>query len=60
MAPFPLAPAAVLLASGLLLVEVTVQIPFIGPSMLQAVFVIVALVLALLAWHAHRAGWRPS
>jgi hypothetical protein len=56
----PSAPVSVLVASALLLLEVTVQIPFIGPSALQAVFATVALALAALAWHARRAGWRPD
>ena len=46
-------------ASGLLLVEVTVQIPFVGPSVLQAVFGGVALTMGALAVAAHRSGrWR--
>lgn len=43
------APYAVLVASVLLLVEVTVQIPFVGPSVLQAVFGGLALVLGAVA-----------
>lgn len=43
------APYAVLVASVLLVVEVTVQIPFVGPSILQAVFGGLALVLGAVA-----------
>jgi hypothetical protein len=50
-------PTVVLIASALLLIEVTVQIPFVGPSMLQVVFGTLAVVLAGLALHARRAGW---
>lgn len=52
-----LAPAAVLLACGTLAVELLVQIPFIGASLLQAVFGSFAVGLALLALRARRAGW---
>jgi hypothetical protein len=55
----PATPTVVLVASGLLLVEVTVQIPFIGPSALQAVFAAAALGLGGLALHARRSGWQP-
>ena len=55
----PHTPAVVIGASGLLLVEVTVQIPFVGPSVLQAVFGGVALTMGALAVAAHRSGlWR--
>jgi hypothetical protein len=54
----PATPTVVLVASGLLLLEVTVQIPFIGPSVLQAVFGTAALGLAGLALHARKNGWR--
>ena len=50
-------PDAVLVASGLLLVEVLVQIPFVGPSVLQAVMGGLALLLAGLALVARRRGW---
>jgi hypothetical protein len=50
----PRTPDLVLLASALLLVEVTVQIPFVGPSALQAVMGGLALVLGALAWRARR------
>ena len=43
------APYAVLVASALLIVEVTVQIPFVGPSALQAVMGGIALVLGAVA-----------
>jgi len=56
----PAAPTAVLVASALLLVEVTVQVPFVGPSALQAVFGTTALVLASVAVHARRTGWRRT
>lgn len=53
----PLAPAVVLVASGTLAVELVVQIPFIGPNVLQAVFGGFAVGLAGLALDARRAGW---
>ncbi len=43
---------AVLVASGLLAFELLVQIPFVGPSVLQAVMGSIAVVLAVLAWIA--------
>lgn len=52
------APVAVLVASGLLLVELLVQIPFLGPSMLQLVLGVTAFVLAALAIRARALGWR--
>ena len=55
----PRAPAAVIMASALLAVELLVQIAFVGPSVLQAVFGTVAIVLAGLALVA-RPTWRPS
>ena len=55
----PRTPAAVLVASVLLAVELLVQIPFVGPSLLQAVFGTVAIALAVLALVA-RPTWRPS
>ena len=55
----PRTPDVVLGASALLLVEVTVQIPFVGPSTLQAVFGGLALGLGGLALVARRRGsWR--
>jgi hypothetical protein len=54
-------PALVIVASGLLLVEVTVQIPFVGPSVLQAAFGGVALAMGALAVTAQRSGgWRSQ
>ncbi len=53
------APMAVLVASALLAFELVVQIPFVGPSVLQAVMGSVALVMALLAWLA-RPTWRAG
>ena len=57
----PRTPEVVLAASGLLLVEVAVQIPFVGPSTLQAVFGGVALGLGGLGLAARRRGsWRRT
>jgi hypothetical protein len=53
-------PDVVLVASALLLVEVLVQIPFVGPSVLQAVMGGLALLLATLALLARRHGWTPT
>lgn len=53
----PLAPTAVLVASGTLALEIGVQIPFIGTNVLQAVFGSVAVGMAALAIHARRTGW---
>lgn len=57
----PRTPEAVLAASGLMLVEVTVQIPFVGPSALQAVFGGIAVGMGALAVVAlrHRSWRRP-
>ncbi|MFN8170766.1 MAG: hypothetical protein U0R65_02760 [Candidatus Nanopelagicales bacterium] len=54
----PHAPTAVLVGSGLLALELVVQIPFVGPSALQAVFGTVAAGLAGIGIHARRTGWR--
>jgi len=54
------APTAVLVASGLLATELAVQVPFVGPSSLQAAFGSVSAGLAGLAVHARRAGWRKG
>jgi len=54
----PLAPTAVLCASGLLVVELVVQIPFVGPNLLQAVFGAVAVGLAAVAIRSRCLGWR--
>ena len=56
----PSAPTAVLVASGLLATELAVQIPFVGPSGLQAAFGSVSAGLAGLGLHARRTGWRPK
>lgn len=53
---WPRTPEVVMVASALLLVEVLVQVPFVGPSVLQAVMGTIALVLGGLAWHARRTG----
>lgn len=50
------APAFVLVASAALGVELLVQIPFLGPNVLQAVFGAVGLTMAVLAWRAHVSG----
>ena len=54
------APIAVLVASGLLAVELLVQIPFVGGSALQVVFGSAAAGLAWLALDARRRGWRAA
>lgn len=56
----PYAPIAVFVAACTMAVEVAVQIPFIGPSWLQAIFGGLAAVLAVLAVHARRKGWRST
>ena len=53
------APAALLLASALLVIELLVQIPFLGFSLLQLIFGAVAIGMALVAIWARRTGWRP-
>jgi len=53
----PAAPTAVLIASGLLAVELVVQIPFIGPSVLQGVMGASAAALAAGALVARNRGW---
>ena len=55
----PLAPPVVLLASATLALELLVQIPFLGPSVLQVVFGTIAIAMAVLALRARRAGWWP-
>lgn len=53
-------PSAVLVASGLLALELLVQIPFLGVHPLQAVFGVPAVALAALASRARKDGWgRP-
>ncbi len=56
----PNAPVGVIVASGLLVTELIVQIPFIGPSALQAVFGVAAIGTAVLAVRARRRGWRSQ
>ena len=53
-----LAPVAVLVAAATMLLEVVVQIPFIGSSWLQLVFGGLAVVLGALGLHARHRGWR--
>ena len=55
----PYAPLVVLLASATLALELLVQIPFLGPSLLQAVFGTIAIGMAILALRARNAGWWP-
>jgi len=55
----PLAPPVVMLASATLVLELLVQIPFLGLSLLQAVFGTIAVVMAALALRARQAGWWP-
>ena len=55
----PRTPAAVLVASALLAVELLVQIPFVGPSVLQAVFGAIAVSMAVLALIG-RVSWRMA
>ena len=50
----PLAPTAVLVASAVLALELLVQIPFLGFSILQAVFGAIAIGMAALALLARR------
>lgn len=55
----PKTPELVVAAAGLLLLEVTSQIPFVGPSPLQGVFGAVAVGTGLLGCRARRSGaWR--
>jgi hypothetical protein len=56
----PATPTGVLVANGLLALEVAVQVPFVGPSPLQAIFGAVAIGLGGLAVHARRNGWRAA
>jgi hypothetical protein len=53
----PHAPLAVLLAAAALAVELLVQIPFLGPSVLQAVLGAVVILVTVLALDARRRGW---
>jgi len=50
------APRAVLVASALLLVELAVQVPFLGFSLFQLVFAALAVVLAVVALTARDSG----
>lgn len=52
------APVAVVVASALLLLELAVQVPFIGPSALQLVTGVPGTLLAGLALRARAQGWR--
>lgn len=52
----PWTPTAVLVMAVLLVIEVTVQVPFVGPSALQAVMGAVAVLLGILAWVARSRG----
>jgi hypothetical protein len=56
----PLAPAAVLLAAAALALELLVQIPFLGLSVLQAVLGAVAVATAALGLDARHRGWPGS
>jgi hypothetical protein len=53
---WPRTPEIVLVACALLLVEVLVQVPFVGPSMLQLVMGLIAVGVGALAWHARTTG----
>jgi hypothetical protein len=46
-------------ASATLVLELLVQIPFLGPSVLQLIFGVIAIFMAVLAIRARRKGWRP-
>jgi hypothetical protein len=56
----PYGPATVLLASTTLALELLVQIPFLGPSVLQLIFGVIAILMAVLAIRARREGWWPT
>ena len=56
----PRAPTVVLLGAATLGIELVVQIPFLGWSVLQAIFGVVAVGLAVLALQARRRGWDGS
>jgi hypothetical protein len=53
------APPAVLLSSALLAIELLVQMPFLGFSILQLIFGVIAIGMAVVALRARRAGWWP-
>lgn len=59
MVPVGVGTPAVLAASALLAIELLVQIPFLGFSMLQLIFGIVAVGMAAVALRAWKAGWWP-
>jgi hypothetical protein len=50
---------AVFLGSALLATELLVQIPFLGPSILQLIFGTVAAGMAVVGLLVRRAGWWP-
>jgi hypothetical protein len=56
----PWAPAGVLLASALLAIELLVQIPFLGFSVLQLIFGTIAIGMAVVGLLARKAGWWPD
>jgi hypothetical protein len=56
----PWAPPAVLLASGLIALEVLVQIPFLGFSVLQPILGAAAVAATVMALLARRSGWWPA
>lgn len=53
------APPGVLFACAMLAIELLVQIPFLGPSILQLVFGTVAVGMTAVGLLARRAGWWP-
>lgn len=53
----PATPNAVLVASGLLVFELVVQIPFVGPSPLQVVIGGIAVGVGTCGWRARGRGW---
>jgi hypothetical protein len=44
----------------LLAIELLLQIPFLGPSILQVIFGAVAVGMAVVSLLARRAGWRHA
>jgi hypothetical protein len=54
------APPVVLLASASLAIELLVQIPFLGFNILQLIFGVVAIGMAVVGLLARSAGWWPS
>jgi len=55
----PRAPSAVMAASSLLALELVAQVPFVGFNALQAVFMAVAVAMAVLALRVRGTGWSP-